>query len=363
MAPSIYQDLFADINSGADAEDINQFKKVIAANDYYRRAAAPLLNAKFDTSTWSPGEAVGVTALQAFLGSALNTYGQKQEARQLEAVAPYLPALYKDPLNTVLPESVDPEARAGLRVNAITKKAEQEALVRSALYRDVFGTDVANKAYINRVKELAPIESEQALALEEIKRGMAEPERSADMEDKLRAQFLGQKTVQDFGQISTQFAALQKAANDPTAVSDLDYIYGIAKILDPQAVVRESDAGAVIDSQSIPTSILGTLNKYITGDPAIRSKGRQSFLDLAQRRYDIQKEAVDLLANDFRTIASDRGVRPERAVVIPGAPVASRNPRVVNFGELETLAKSFPNTPEGRAAFKQKVAELESSEP
>lgn len=160
---SLYADLFGATSSGADAADIDAFKKTVSGNDYYRMAAAPIYGAKFNTSTWSPGETFATSLAQAFLGSALNAYGAHDEAQQLQAVAKVLPQLYSDPLNTAAPEGVDPEAFQGLKVSALTKKAVQDAAMKSDLFKAVFGSKLGTDAAIEQEKAIAPIRLENAI--------------------------------------------------------------------------------------------------------------------------------------------------------------------------------------------------------
>jgi len=123
------------------ASDIAQFENILGKNDYWKMAAAPVAAAKFDTSTWSPGQTFGVSAGQAFLSSALNMLGQRSEGEQLAKVAKILPQLYKDPSSVAIPEGVDTEAGGALKLAALKDFAlRQEASSNSKekLFADVF---------------------------------------------------------------------------------------------------------------------------------------------------------------------------------------------------------------------------------
>lgn len=115
-----------------DFADLNEFQNTLAKNNYYRLAAVPLLQTKFDTSTWSPVQSFGATALQSFLGSALNSLGQNYEAQQLAKVVPVLGDVYANPAQTPVPEGVDPEAFQQLQMSAIRENALREARDRQA---------------------------------------------------------------------------------------------------------------------------------------------------------------------------------------------------------------------------------------
>ena len=187
------EELFAQLFGGASSgyADLTQFEKTVGQNDLWSQAAMPVLGAKFDTSTWSPGQTIGVTAGQAFLGSLLQAIGQHSQANQLEAIAPVLGSLYKDPLNTVIPESVDREAAAGLRLSALkenalreNKTAEGTEDIKDRIFASVFSEnpklalglmpETAHKLGLDKIGDLklpdAPLSKEmQKEVLEEAK--------------------------------------------------------------------------------------------------------------------------------------------------------------------------------------------------
>ena len=125
--------------------DLNDFQSTIQANDPYRMAAAPVLGAKFNTSTWSPMETLGVTAGQSFLGAALNALGSRNEASQLNSLAGVLPQLYSNPASVRVPVGVDAEAfgrlkASALKENAIKSNDESKDLtkLKANLFADMF---------------------------------------------------------------------------------------------------------------------------------------------------------------------------------------------------------------------------------
>lgn len=126
------QSLFSDPGVGADAE-LNAFKNTLNQNNYWNMAAAPVLGAKFNTSTWSPATTLGVTAGQSFIGSLLQGLGAQSNARQVEAISSVLPQLQADPVNTPLPEGVDAEAGAALRSSLIRDMFKRDQQVAQAL--------------------------------------------------------------------------------------------------------------------------------------------------------------------------------------------------------------------------------------
>ena len=90
--------------------------------------------------------------------------------------------------------------------------------------------------------------------------------------------------VKGWRQIAPTLASMRKSLSDKSSISDLDFINGVAKILDPTSVVRESEGKMVIESQSITSQTLGTLNKILNGEQALDDKTRRQMYQLARRR-------------------------------------------------------------------------------
>jgi len=122
--------------SGAgEYADLNQFEKTLGQNNTLRQIAAPVLGAKFDTSTWSPGQVAATTLGQAFLGTILSKLGENQVADQLGSAASVLPQLYADPASVNAPAGVDPEAFGQLKLSAM----------KNVTSRDMARDEITNK--------------------------------------------------------------------------------------------------------------------------------------------------------------------------------------------------------------------------
>jgi len=185
----------------------------------------------------------------------------------------------------------------------------------------------------------------EALIEAELKQQIESPDRNKATEDALRTQLLGQKAIQNFTEISKQYAVLQQAYADPTAVSDLDYTFGVMKILDPDSIVRESEQGQIIQSQAIPSALLGQMNKVIQGKAVLDPTLRKSMLDLAGRRYEIQKGIAETLSKEFERMATERGASAANVGIIPQASVLERQSNAVQMPQGNAIIP--PNAPPG----------------
>jgi hypothetical protein len=127
-AQSIFLNALMGGSTGANMEDLGIFQKDIAANDIYGQLGNAVIGNKFDTGTWTPQQTGLTTALQMFAGTLLKDLGERNQVKQLNMMANILPSLQDNPLETVAPEGVDPLAFGKLRLNAITRKKQQDAV-------------------------------------------------------------------------------------------------------------------------------------------------------------------------------------------------------------------------------------------
>lgn len=116
------------------------------------------------------------------------------------------------------------------------------------------------------------------------------PGQAIDDPLKISKNFEGSPGMSRIAQIAPTIQSMQKSLTDPSAMADLDFVYGLAKILDPTSVVRESEAGMVIESQGIGPQLLGQLNKLMSGEQAMLPAIRNKLYGVAYRRA---KELAD----------------------------------------------------------------------
>lgn len=110
---------------------------------------------------------------------------------------------------------------------------------------------------------------------------------------KIGKDFQTQPGFERLQQIAPTVESMVRSLEDPSAMADLDFVYGLAKILDPTSVVRESEAGMVIDSQGIAPSLLGQLNRILSGNQAMLPEIRQKLVGVAVRRAEqLRQQAV-----------------------------------------------------------------------
>jgi hypothetical protein len=136
--------------------------------------------------------------------------------------------------------------------------------------------------------------------------------------------------VQAFNTLAGTYDALSGAVYDNTKVSDLDFVYGVAKALDPTSVVRESEGQMVIDAQGLDAATIGRLNSMIGGG-ALLPQQRLELMALIKRRADAFRKLAEtrrqsvLIAGDgvitdrnLRTLPLLPDIAPPEQVSAPG---------------------------------------------
>lgn len=122
-------------------------------------------------------------------------------------------------------------------------------------------------------------------------------------------------------QITPTINSMMASLDDPSAMADLDFVYGLAKILDPTSVVRESEAGMVIDSQGIAPSLLGQLNKIISGNQAMLPEVRKNLVGVALRRAQQLQQQAEEERKFYGNMAEQNGYDPNTYLQpVPGLP-------------------------------------------
>lgn len=301
------QSLFKDGGVGSDPT-LNAFQKTVAQNDYWRQAAAPVLSAQFDRSTWSPMQNIGVSAAQSFIGSLLNSLGANSEAKQLQSAAAILPQLYADPNSVAMPEGMDPEAFQGLRLSAA-----RENILRGVKQEEMRNSVIADLITAQRKKQIdleaaGPIKlaekTAELQALDASNSPDAPNKKNAqqylDNLASLRKEFIGLEDVKDFGNVLQAANAIRGALKDNSKISDQELSRYSILLIEPGMAVREGEQGAVLNSQSIPDAWKGQLAGAVNGKSGLEEDVREGIKRLAIRAYEAKKANYDKAFSQYQ---------------------------------------------------------------
>lgn len=123
--------------------------------------------------------------------------------------------------------------------------------------------------------------------------------------DTLRKEFMGNEAYKNFAKAQTGFQTLIAAKNDPSKVSDLDFVYGAIQMIEPGMAVKEGEQAAVINTQSIPDRLKSQMLSALEGKASLNQETRDAILRLGGRRFDQYKKQYDALLGGYKNRATE----------------------------------------------------------
>lgn len=128
-------------------------------------------------------------------------------------------------------------------------------------------------------------------------------------ESGLRKEFEGLPEVKNYKQAYPAFAAVKDAASRNTPQSDINLVYGIAKVYDPNSVVREGEYATVANSPNIPERIKGYA-QYLAGGGKLSPATKAQIVAEAEGRLATYKAEAGKARTSYEGIAKRRGIDP-----------------------------------------------------
>ena len=176
----------------------------------------------------------------------------------------------------------------------------------------------------------------------------------------LRKEFEAQPEVKDFKVILPQLVAARKAPD--TGAGDLQIVYTVAKLLDPQSVVRESETAMVLQSVNPISRIVGAGRFNFEGKGRLEPKIRAQLLSMLNERALATRQQYDAARRNFDEYAQQSGF--DRQWVTGTHPAASIDPSA-RLGAAPARQEAPPSAveflrknPQTKAAFKAKYGYL-----
>jgi hypothetical protein len=159
-------------------------------------------------------------------------------------------------------------------------------------------------------------------------------------EQGLRKEFEGLPEVKNYKQAYPAFAAIKDATGRNTTQSDINIVYGLAKLYDPTSVVREGEYATVANSPNIPEKVKGYA-QYLAGGGRLSPETKKQILAEAQGRIGTYESEAKKAKTSYEGIAKKRGMEPSSVFAGMGDMVdgSSTKPndggKVVDFGSLK----------------------------
>ena len=105
----------------------------------------------------------------------------------------------------------------------------------------------------------------------------------------------------------------------------MSLIFNFMKILDPGSVVREGEFATAQNATGVPSRILNTYNKIISGE-RLNPEQRADFVNQSRKLYQTQNEQHKKLQSEFADIARGAKLDPKRVGIDLEAAAATQPP-------------------------------------
>ena len=162
----------------------------------------------------------------------------------------------------------------------------------------------------------------------------------------LRKEFNALPDVKKFREVLPVIQSVQRAPDTPAG--DIDLIYGVGKVMDPESVVREGEMTLVIKSGSPAQRVAGYYN-YVKGGGRLTPAQRQELVTVLNSRVEGLKSNYDAARKTYETAADRVGLPKDQIFIENDMPP----PMPVDFGALPSAGKSQAGR--GNAPTKPKV--------
>ena len=199
------------------------------------------------------------------------------------------------------------------------------------------------------------IETQDAvLKLEQLKAtGGLDPAKTFEQEEKLRKEY--QTRTKEYGALGTTYQTIKTSAQSKNGPGDIALITGFMKMIDPGAIVRETDFALARDTAGLLQELKNQAGKLESGAIfTLDSKQRKEYVDLAAQYLEAAKKKADQDKKALGVVVKNYKLNPENVFGPETAspPTPSPNSVVVN-GQTFNRPANF--TDAQWSAYKQSV--------
>lgn len=181
----------------------------------------------------------------------------------------------------------------------------------------VIGAQEALRARIAAGKEKetaayrAALERENAVFNRDLQRGKPGGQ-AFEPTTTLRKELESQVSVKAYKGAMQSYASAMRAADNPAG--DLNIIYGYAKILDPDSVVREGEQASVANLGPVGQQIYGELRKQLGSEGKLAPELRRQLIGEMRNRVSTYNQGYSAERSRFRGLAERQGINPANVV-------------------------------------------------
>lgn len=130
----------------------------------------------------------------------------------------------------------------------------------------------------------------------------------------LRQEIQGLPSYKNLAQAAPVYRSMVDAAGRDNRASDVNLIYGMAKIMDPGSVVRESEMSVAQAIATLPQRLQAEVKSQIEATGRLSPEVRQGMMEEARSRLNSYKGSFDLDSGMYRGIV-ERGRMDARDVI------------------------------------------------
>jgi hypothetical protein len=138
---------------------------------------------------------------------------------------------------------------------------------------------------------------------------------SGDSASKLRNEVQGLPSYKNIAQAAPVYKSMLEAAGRDTRAADVNMIYGMAKIMDPGSVVRESEMTVAQAIATLPQQLQATVQSQLTSTGRLTPEVRAAIMQEAHSRINAYQGMFEQDAGMYRGIAQRS--RMNEADVLP----------------------------------------------
>lgn len=141
----------------------------------------------------------------------------------------------------------------------------------------------------------------------------------------IRKEFEGLPEVKNYKQALPAFKGIEDAVTRNTPQSDINLVYGIAKLYDPNSVVREGEYATVANSPAIPERIKGYA-QYLSGGGKLTPEVKKQILTEARSRMQSFEDQYGQARTNYESIAKRSNADPSLLFPTAMQPVVKPEP-------------------------------------
>ena len=302
--------------------DLDTLQKVAGAGDWGRSKVARTVEVR------GPDGRPRTIQLDEFGRPVGEGYNKPYEMKMQDTggsvvpVDPYAP--------TALTKTQTPDGRAsnalGWANNALTKRGQDmtDARARDDAGRPVFSQE--HGAFFYRPNAQNPTGSFVVPTGPSGERPPMKPVDLAKVETDLRKELADLPQTKKFVQAVPAYKAIADASGRDTKQADINLVYGLAKLYDPDSVVREGEYDTIANSQTIPEWLKGTAASLAGSGGRLTPATRAQILTEARGRLKTYESEYTAAKESYSRIATQRGANPENVVVPIGTDIGRAPP-------------------------------------